>query len=382
LLVLAILMAFLALVLVNLAVLPTLRADRPPDVEQPPRVAVLVPARNEEGNIEASLRSLLGQDYPNLDVWLYDDASTDATAQIAARVQAEYPSTFYIVRGSEEPPAGWLGKPHACHRLYQALTQYALRIRSDPDYLLFTDADVRFEPSAISAAVRTAGQRRAGLLSIFPRQITLSWAERLAVPILSHFAVYTFLPLPAAFTRQSGPAFAAANGQFLLFTREAYEASGGHAAVRSQVLEDVALARAVKRAGFLALLADGGPLVHTRMYGSPAEVWRGYSKNLYAFFGYSPIFLALGVAGLLALYVLPILLAALFLPSLVGFLFLAQYVVGVLARLALSLRFKYPLADVLLHPIAIAYAIALAINSAIWAKTGRGAWKGRTVKAG
>jgi len=292
-------------------------------------------------------------------------------------VQTEYPSLLHIVHGTEEPPAGWLGKPHACHRLYEVM-----RAHSAPDYVLFTDADVRFEPSAVSLAVSMARQRRAGLLSIFPRQEMLSWAERLAVPILSHFAVYTFLPLPLAFTLKSGPAFAAANGQFMLFKREAYDACGGHSAVRSQVLEDVGLARAVKQAGFLSLLADGGPLVHTHMYNSPAEVWQGYSKNLYAFFGYTPLFLALGIAGLLVLYVLPVLLAVAFLPSLAGFVFLAQYVLAVLTRLPISFRFKYPLIDALLHPVAIAYVIAIAINSAIWAKTGRGAWKGRVVKAG
>jgi chlorobactene glucosyltransferase len=382
LLLLAVLVAFLAIVLVNLAVLPTIGAALPQLGGHPPRVAALVPARNEQGNVEACLRPLLRQDYPNLEVWLYDDASTDGTAEIAARVQAEYPSILHVVHGTEEPPAGWLGKPHACHRLYQDLTHYALRTGVEPDYVLFTDADVRFEPSAVSAAVALAEQRHVGLLSIFPRQETVSWAERLAVPILSHFAVYTFLPLPLAFTLRSGPAFAAANGQFMLFTRQAYEACGGHAAVRSQVLEDVALARVVKRVGYLALLADGGPLVRTRMYGSPAEVWQGYSKNLYAFFGYSPFFLALGIVSLLALYVLPILLAMAFLPSPAGFIFLAQYVVAVLTRLVLSIRFKYPLLDALLHPIGIACVIAIAINSAIWAKRGKGAWKGRTVKAG
>jgi len=375
--VLAILVVFFAIMLVNLAVLPTLGAGRQAIAGHPPLVAVLITARNEQANIEASLRSLLQQDWPNLEVWLYDDDSTDRTAEIAARVQTEYPSLLHIVHGTEEPPAGWLGKPHACHRLYEVM-----RAHSAPDYVLFTDADVRFEPSAVSLAVSMARQRRAGLLSIFPRQEMLSWAERLAVPILSHFAVYTFLPLPLAFTLKSGPAFAAANGQFMLFKREAYDACGGHSAVRSQVLEDVGLARAVKQAGFLSLLADGGPLVHTRMYNSPAEVWQGYSKNLYAFFGYTPLFLALGIAGLLVLYVLPVLLAVAFLPSLAGFVFLSQYVVAMLTRLVLSLRFKYPLADALLHPVAIAFVIAIAINSAIWAKTGRGAWKGRVVKAG
>jgi chlorobactene glucosyltransferase len=377
LLVLSILMAFLIIVLVNLAVLPRLEEGRPTTDDRRPKVAILVPARNEEANIEASLRFLLAQDYPNLEIWLYDDASTDRTAEMATRIQSEHQSALHIISGSEGPPPGWLGKANACHRLYASM-----RVESEPDYVLFTDADVRFEPSAVSRAVEAAQANGAGLLSIFPRQITVSWAERLAVPVLLHWTVYNFLPLPLAFTLKSGLAFAAANGQFMLFTQQAYEACGGHAAVRSHILEDVALARAVKKAGYPTLLADGGPLVHTRMYSGPAEVWQGYSKNVYAFFGNSPVFLGIGTAGLLALYVLPVLLAVLFLPSAAGFVFLAQYAVAILTRLVLSLRFKYSLLDSFFHPLAVLFITSIGINSMIWAITGRGVWKGRTLKSG
>ncbi|MFL5731716.1 MAG: glycosyltransferase, partial [Chloroflexia bacterium] len=291
LLVLAILLVLRVVVQVNLEALPVLlkyaRASRPTGEQSSrpePRLAVLVPARNEEANIETCLHSLLSQDYSNYEVWLYDDASTDDTLLIATRIaKAQIPESgnsagdqnpnLHIVAGTGGPPAGWLGKANACHRLYQAM-----RERSDPDYLLFTDADVRHEPPALAHAVAAASATGAGLLSVFPRQRTLTWAERLAVPVMQHWAVYGILPLPLAFTLRTGPAFAAANGQFMLFTREAYEACGGHAAVRSEILEDVALARAVKRSGHRAILADGGPLVSTRMYADLAGVWEGYSK--------------------------------------------------------------------------------------------------------
>jgi chlorobactene glucosyltransferase len=380
LLVLTVLVALLVIVLVNLAVLPSIMLSGDKSIRNL-RVAVLVPARNEEENIEACLRSLLRQDHPNLEVWVYDDVSTDRTAEILARLETEYQSALHVVRGTEAPPPGWLGKASACHRLYTAMQAQYSQAGTRPDYVLFTDADVRFEPSAVSGALRIAQQRNAGLLSIFPRQIMVTWAERLAVPILSLFTVYKLLPLPLAFTLKTGPAFAAANGQFMLFSRKAYEACGGHTSVRSEILEDVAFARVVKKAGFPALLADGGFLIYTRMYHTAGEVWQGYSKNVYAFFGYSPFFLAIGIVGLLALYVLPILLAVVFLPSLVGFLFLSQYLVAVLTRLVLSLRFKYRLVDALFQPIAILYIIAIAINSMIWTMTVKGAWKGRSIKA-
>ncbi|HKP52987.1 MAG TPA: glycosyltransferase [Chloroflexia bacterium] len=378
LIVLAFLFALLGIVLVNLRVLPKIENYGPASGDAAPKVAILVPARNEEVHIEACLRSLLVQDYLNFEVWLYDDGSIDDTPQIAARLAASDPR-LHVVSGVVELPPGWLGKSHACHRLYEAMCANSM-----PDYVLFTDADVRFEPGAVSHAITAAQSLGAGLLSIFPRQITLSWAERLAVPLLLHWAVYSFLPLPLAHSKRTGPAFAAANGQFMLFTREAYEACGGHATVRAQVLEDVGLARAIKRAGYTALLADGGPLIQTRMYDGPGEVWRGYSKNAYAFFGYSPFFLATGIIVLSLLYISPIALITYSLlspQSSALYLAVAMYVVAVVARLALAMRLRYRLIDTLLHPVAVLFLIAICINSMVWALTGRGGWKGRAASA-
>ena len=376
--VLGVTLVLLGIVLVNLAVLPR---PRPGDAAPAAgRVAILVPARDEEANIESCLRSLLAQDYHDFEVWVFDDASTDRTGEIAARIAAEPREggpALYVVRGSGDPPPGWLGKPYACYRLYNAM-----RERSSPDYVLFTDADVRFEPRAVSAAVAIAARERAGLLSIFPRQEIGSLAERVVVPLMMHWTGYTLLPLPAAHTLRSGPAFAAANGQFMLFTREAYEAAGGHSAVRDSILEDVSLARAVKRARHRAVLADTGPMVRTRMYRGAGEVWRGYSKNAYAFFGYSPLLLLLGVAAMLAVYVTPPVLAAWAFfagETWAAWAFVGAYLAGVAGRVALSLRFSYPVLDAVLHPAAMLSLIAIAINSMVWAHTGRGAWKGRTI---
>jgi chlorobactene glucosyltransferase len=143
----------------------------------------------------------------------------------------------------------------------------------------------------------------------------------------------------------------------------------------------VGLARAVKGAGYRAILVDGGPLVYTRMYNSPAEVWRGYSKNLYAFFG-NPIFLMLGVLVLFAYYVAPPLfvlggLATGKVSAELVYLPLAHYVAGTLARLIISVRFRFRAVDALFHPISIAMLIALCINSMLWSLRGKTSWKGR-----
>jgi chlorobactene glucosyltransferase len=386
LLILATLVVLLGIVVVNLRVLPRLRDHSPEHAngKRLPSVAILVPARNEEANIEACLCSLLSQDYPELEVRLYDDASIDATHSIATDIATNgswrtgaNTMRLQVFQGTDDPPHGWLGKAYACHSLYLSLDS-----RSAPDYLLFTDADVRYEAAAISHAVALAQAAGAGLVSIFPRQITVTWAERLAVPILQHWAVYSILPLPLAFRSRTGPAFAAANGQFMLFTPEAYERCGGHAHVRSEILEDVALARAVKKAGYRAILADGGSLVQTRMYTTPQEVWQGYSKNTYAFFGYHPVLLLAGIVALALVFVVPPALAlyALFSGQLTVellFLPLAQYSVAVLARALLALRFAGRIADSFLHPLAIIYLIAILLNSMVWRMNGKSVWKGR-----
>ncbi len=205
---------------------------------------------------------------------------------------------------------------------------------------------------------------------------------------MQHWAVYGILPLPLplplpmAFSSRTGPAFAAANGQFLLFTCEAYKACRGHITVRDQVLEDVGLARAVKRSGHRAILADGGPLVQTRMYTGLKGVWQGYSKNTYAFFGNSPFFLMLGVIILLGLYVVPPVLVfyALLANRLTLELFylpLAQYLTAATTRFLLAIRFANRPLDALLHPLSILFLAAILLNSMRWALSGKSTWKGR-----
>lgn len=384
--ILSFLLAFLGLLVINLLTLPTLaqdEADAPkPEIDhrQLPLVSILVPARNEAANIAACVRSLLGQDYPRFELLVLDDQSEDATGAILARLAAE-DGRLRVLQGAAPPP-GWLGKANACRQLAAA---------ARGDWLLFTDADTVHRPPALRRALALAQRRAAGLLSMFPRQITGSWSERLVVPLM-HLAVYGLLPLPAM-RRLRSPAFAAANGQYLLFRRAAYEAAGGHAAVRGLVLEDVALARAVKRAGYRIDLADGGDLVRTRMYHGAAEVWAGFSKNFFAFFNDSLPFLGIVLLGFALLYVAPPLwlLAGGTRAAIMGSipagsegwawlgLPLLQYGCGVVLRLLLAARFHFRWTDALLHPLSVALQIAIGLNSARLARRGGGSWKGRTL---
>ncbi len=344
----------LGLLAVNLAVLPRLRRFVPLTPTSAPLVSILVPARDEAANIAACVRGLLAQDYSAFELIVLDDGSSDGTGAILAELAAADPRLRVLIGGPLLP--GWLGKPNACRQLAEA---------AGGDLLLFTDAGV-------------------GLLSIFPRQITDTWGERLIVPLMQHFAVYGLLPLPAM-QRLRAPAFAAANGQFLLFSRAAYAACGGHSTVRGLVLEDVALARAVKRAGYSIALADGGDAITCRMYQGWGEVWAGFSKNLFAFFNRSLPFLAVAILVALVLWVLPVggmIGAGLgiggFTP-LVGWLCLAQYGTAVTARLLLIARFGGRPLDAFLHPVGVLLLLAIALNSARIARRGGVAWKGRSV---
>ncbi|MGI8588937.1 MAG: glycosyltransferase [Chloroflexia bacterium] len=368
--VLAVLLSLLGLLLINMAVLPNLRDFPAPSGTRlrpwTPLVSVLVPARDESGNIADCIAGLLAQDYLAFEVLALDDGSTDGTGAILDGLAAADPR-LRVLHGSPLPP-GWLGKAHACRQLADA---------ARGELLLFTDADVRHAPAALGHAVALLEARDLGLLSLFPTQVTVSPMERLVVPLMQHFAVYVLLPLPLM-TGLRAPAFAAANGQFMLFRRSAYEAAGGHEGVRAALLEDVALARAVKAAGARIALADGNGLVRCRMYNGAAGVWSGFSKNLFTFFNRSRLFLAVGLAAAVLLWVLPLGVGVWGLwagDTAVAVVSLAQYAVAVVARLVLARRFGGRVWDALLHPLGVVLLVAIGVNSA----RGGAVWKGRRV---
>ncbi|MCB0044002.1 MAG: glycosyltransferase [Caldilineaceae bacterium] len=245
------------------------------------RVSLLIPARNEAGIIGSSLRMLQKQDDPGLEILVLDDNSTDDTAE-AVRAAAEEDGRIRLLIGAPLPP-GRLGKPWACHQLSRAATG---------DILIFTDADVGWQPRSINAVVQIMNASGADLLSVWPTQITRSWAERLTVPLMA-LAVLAYLPLPMVRNNRMRQA-AAANGQCMAFRREAYDACGGHAAVAGRIVEDIALAEAIKGAGRALRLADGNGLITCRMYCNWSEVLHGYTKNILA--GHRNSFLLLGLS--------------------------------------------------------------------------------------
>ncbi|MEW2143724.1 glycosyltransferase family 2 protein [Micromonospora vinacea] len=343
--------------------------DRPDDVDEP--VAVLLPLRDEATRVTPCLRALLAQrGVPGLRVVVLDDGSTDGTADVVRAVAGDDPRVTLLT--GVAPPPGWLGKPHAC---------WQLATRADPDAtaLVFVDADVVLAPHAVAAAVTELRAARVTLLSPYPRIVVATAADRLVQPLLQWLWL-TFLPL-RAMERSPRPSLAAAGGQFLVVDRAGYTAAGGHAAVADKILEDVELARAVKRAGGRIALADGSRLATCRMYDNWPQLRDGYSKSLWASFGH-PAAAAAVVAALLLLYTAPplIALAVASTAPRVSMVALIAYLLGVTGRV-LTARATggrwWP--DALAHPVSVVVLGWLTLRSYHLRKRRRLTWRGRPV---
>src|SRR5579875_1226788 len=231
-----------------------------------PIVSAIVPARNEALNIARAVRSLAAQ-LDLREIIVVNDDSEDKTAAILSGLQSTLPTLRVVSLNAL--PAGWLGKPHA-------VAEGARHARGD--WLLFTDADVEHLPGSLRDLLDRAEREGADLLSVSPGQRTPAWWEKAVIPL-----VYVQLASLYRFDEVNDPASraAAANGQYILIRRRAYEGVGGHQAVREEVLEDVALARRVKDAGGRILFRPGADWIKTRMYHTFREMWRGWTKNLF-----------------------------------------------------------------------------------------------------
>jgi hypothetical protein len=335
-----------------------------------PLISVCVPARNEEANIEACVRGLLDSDLaPELvEVLVYDDESTDATPRILERIASQDPRLIRVP--THKLPEGWNGKQHACWRMAQA---------ARGRWLLFTDADVRFEPACLRTAVERAESAGLGLLSTFPRQLTGSLAEALVVPMI-HFILFAYLPM-ARMRSSLDPSASAACGQFLLARRDAYHASRGHAAFKESMHDGVRMPREIRKAGFPTDLFDATELCSVRMYRGLRQTWRGFTKNAYEGLGSIGLLVFITVLHLvghvLPWVALPVLLirgdAAPAAPAFAG----VAVTAGLACRALAAWRFRLPALGVALHPVAVLLMTAIQWRSLWLHKTGRRAWRGR-----
>jgi chlorobactene glucosyltransferase len=343
-----------------------------------PLISVCIPARNEERNIRACVEAMLGQDYPNFEVIVLDDRSTDATPEIL-RVLAAQNDKLHIIHGSDLP-AGWAGKPHA---LYQASAA------ARGEWLCFVDADTFAAREALTSCYTKAIETNADMFTIMTFQILGSFWEKAVMPLVMTALSVGFSPRKVNDPNRRD---AVANGQFILIKRTPYEAIGGHARVKDQIVEDKALAEQVKWNGYRLIVADGMKVAQTRMYTSLPEMWEGWTKNIYLGLRDQPSLLWLGVFGAFLAVV-----AALFLPiwPLLGLTWflndggfpalgvilksLILWAVLVYARAQVARGMKISSWYALTTPLGAAVFGAMMFTSAWKVLTRRGVtWKGRT----
>ena len=248
-----------------------------------PRISVIIPARDEQRNIRRCVEALLAQTYPNFELIVLDDRSTDATPDILAEL-ARRDNRLQVLQGAEPPP-GWAGKPHA---LYQAAQS------ARGDWLCFVDADTFPAPQALASVYAAARESSADLFSIFTRQELGSFWEKVILPL-----VFTALSVGFAARRVNDPRKpdAIANGQFIFINHKVYQALGGHAAIKDSIVEDRDLATLVKHAGYRLVVADGHAVASTRMYTRLPEMWEGWTKNIFLGLKDRPGLLLLGAFG-------------------------------------------------------------------------------------
>jgi hypothetical protein len=366
------LLALMALVLAGIPAglfLLNLLVYRPIAHRQSPishSVSVLIPARNEEPNIRASLQAVLANHGCDFEIIVLDDHSTDRTAAIVT----ELARGDDRVRLESAPalPAGWCGKQHACFALAR-LARHPL--------LVFLDADVRLAPDALARMASFMERRDAALASGVPGQELGSPGERLLIPLI-HFILLGFLPIHAM-RRTRRPALSAGCGQLFIARREAYERCGGHALLRDSLHDGIKLPRVFRQAGFATDLFDATDLAACRMYRTSADTWRGLGKNATEGLAAPGTILPM-TALLLGGQVLPFVLLA-FAPwlSSSGLLLAAvAAVTAYLPRFLAARLFRQPLGGALLHPVGVMMLLAIQWHALVRHLAGRPSeWKGR-----
>ncbi|MBC9725378.1 glycosyltransferase [Streptomyces sp. TRM68367] len=344
---------------------------REPDVWPP--VCVVVPARDEAAALPASLPSLLAQDYPGrAEVFLVDDGSGDGTGQLARELARRHGGLPLTVNSPGEPPAGWTGK------LWAVRHGIGLARARDPEYLLLTDADIAHAPDSLRTLVAAAHASGFDVVSQMARLRVESAWERLVVPAFVYFFAQLY---PFRRIGRKGTRTAAAAGGCVLLRTEAAERARIPDAIRHAVIDDVALARAVKNSGGRVWLGLADRVDSVRPYPRLQDLWRMVSRSAYAQLRHSLLLLAATVAGLALVYLVPpvALVAGLAAGSTAAVAGGLAWLVMAATYVPMLRYYRQPLWLAPLLPLTAFLYLLMTVDSAVQHYRGRGAaWKGRT----
>jgi len=363
----------LVIILINLVL--NLRSLRRPDINSKvpkpaPLISVLIPARNEEENIETCLKSLQKQDYPNFEILVLDDNSEDRTAELVEGMAAK-DNRIRLIRG-ESLPEGWAGKPFACYQLAE---------KAKGSWLLFIDADTTHAPHMLRSTLALALELKPSMLSGFPRQMAESLPEKVAMPVL-YFVIMSLLPLWWVH-RSKGLKPSLTIGQFILFPREDYWRIGGHMAVKDRILEDVWLGVETVRHGGRHIAIDLSSVFYCRMYRDVGKMWEGFVKWMYSVAALSPFALVGLIAAGFVFYLAPFYWlwnAFLSTAAPTDWRFIVAFQVGMLLfmRWLVEHHFRQSLLSTFLHPLGFSFLVAAGLYGGWREVVGLGVrWKER-----
>ncbi|MBL8005055.1 MAG: glycosyltransferase [Candidatus Kapabacteria bacterium] len=367
----AALLIFFGIAIRNLFLFPKIKkSNTNTNIRTFPKVSIMVPARNEEKSIQACVESLLSMDYPDFEVIVLNDNSTDATGSILESIVERYPEKLTVINGTPLPQ-GWVGKPWACHQLSQ---------HAKGELLLFTDADTVHSSESLRAVVEYFLTEKVDFVSMIPYEKMDTWGEATIIPMI-HYLYFAYLPNDWI-AKKPSVSVSAANGQYMFFKSEVYRAIGGHTAVKNNVVEDVFLARTVKKEGYITGLINGSEIVTCKMYWNFKETFEGFSKNFYPGMSYRPFAMFTSITHFFLLYIAPVifLIFALVTQNFSFELFwlpLLHYTIFTTIRGIITYSFSMPIYQMFLHPLCAALAIGIGINSVRWSRS-KIQWKGRS----
>jgi chlorobactene glucosyltransferase len=354
-----------AFTILNSILFRSLRSYAKIKLEHQPKVSLLIPARNEEANLELLLPTLVAQDYVNLEIVVLNDHSTDQTLQVAQQYAAR-DSRLHVIEGGELLE-GWLGKPNACRQLTEAATG---------EILVFTDADTLWQPDAISLCVKAMQATNADAMCAWPQQILSGWFSSLVQPWMT-WSVLALLPV-WLIPNPKHKLIVSANGQMLAFRKNCLSIIGGFEPVKHSILEDMALARNVKVQNLRFVLLNGLGSVKCKMYSSTQDTFDGFAKAAFVGLGSSVPTLFISILFFAWLFLVPWiwLIAALISGSSIV-MPLVAVMLSLLGRFVADLEFGYPLSLFVQQPFSMIGWAVIALTS--WRRFSRGqtSWKGR-----